>query len=151
MITTLTWLNQQGKRPFSQPADSIWLSVYAYDLRLAVWKRHQRFQTRVGYHQTKQKVVSCPGNAVVAGSIGLQHHGLGPQRFGFLSNQAPNNLACCGWFRDAFHIAGCLSFDAKGHIVQISLNQAHQLAAPFIDAFASFLARDGTAANLRQI
>jgi hypothetical protein len=53
--------------------------------------------------------------------------------------------------RDAFHIAGCLSFDAQGHIDQISLNQAHELAASFITAFASFLARDGTVANLRQI
>ena len=32
-----------------------------------------------------------------------------------------------------------------------SLNQAHDLAANFIDTFASFLARDGTTANLRQI
>jgi len=53
--------------------------------------------------------------------------------------------------RDAFHIAGCLSFDADAHIVQISLNQAHQLAASLVHAFAPFLARDGTVANLRQI
>ena len=53
--------------------------------------------------------------------------------------------------RDAFHIPGRISFDAQGHLVQISLNQAHDLAASFIAAFASFLARDGTVANLRQI
>ncbi len=53
--------------------------------------------------------------------------------------------------RDAFHIAGMFAFDANGHIAQVSLNQAHELAASFIDAFASFLARDGTVANLRQI
>ena len=53
--------------------------------------------------------------------------------------------------RDAFHIAGLLTFNAEGYIVQISLNQAHNLAASFICAFASFLARDGTVANLRQI
>lgn len=52
---------------------------------------------------------------------------------------------------NAFHIAGLLVFDVEGHIVQISLNQAHNLAASFINAFASFLARDGTIANLRQI
>ena len=53
--------------------------------------------------------------------------------------------------RDGFHIAGSIGFNVHGHIVQISLNQAHDLAASFIDAFASFLARDGTVANLRQI
>lgn len=29
----LGWLNEQGKRSFSPPADSIWRAVYAYDLR----------------------------------------------------------------------------------------------------------------------
>jgi hypothetical protein len=53
--------------------------------------------------------------------------------------------------RDAYHIAGLLVFDVEGHIVQILLNQAHGLAACFVNAFASFLARDGTVANLRQI
>ena len=41
--------------------------------------------------------------------------------------------------RDAFHISGSIILDADGHIVQISLNQAHDLAASFINAFASFL------------
>jgi hypothetical protein len=53
--------------------------------------------------------------------------------------------------RDGFHIPGRFAFNAQGHLVQISLNQAHDLAAAFITAFASFLARDGTVANLRQI
>jgi hypothetical protein len=48
-------------------------------------------------------------------------------------------------------ISGSNGFDAHGQIVCISLNQAHQLAATFIDAFAGFLAHDGTVANLRQI
>ncbi|MCP4415458.1 MAG: hypothetical protein GY805_02475 [Chloroflexi bacterium] len=53
--------------------------------------------------------------------------------------------------RDAFYISGKIIMNPDGHIVQVSLNQAHDLAASFIDAFASFLARDGTVANLRQI
>jgi len=53
--------------------------------------------------------------------------------------------------RDAFHISGKIVFDANGHIVTITLNQAHDLASPFISALGSFLARDGTVANLGQI
>ena len=53
--------------------------------------------------------------------------------------------------RDAFHISGRITFDAQDHIIQISLNQAHDLAASFRDAFAVFLARDGTVVNLRKI
>ncbi len=53
--------------------------------------------------------------------------------------------------RDAFHIPGKNLVDARGHVIQISLNQPHDRAASFIDAFASFLACDGTVANLRQI
>jgi hypothetical protein len=37
-------------------------------------------------------------------------------------------------FRDAFNIFGSTGFDAHGQIVGISLNQAHMLAARFIDA-----------------
>lgn len=48
-------------------------------------------------------------------------------------------------------VSGTESFDVNGHIVQISLNQAHELAASFIAAFAFFLAHDGTTANLRPI
>ena len=53
--------------------------------------------------------------------------------------------------RDAFHISGQIVFDADEQIVAIILNQAHDLASPFISAFGSFLARDGTVANLGQI
>jgi hypothetical protein len=53
--------------------------------------------------------------------------------------------------RDAFHISGKIVFDAHGRIVAITLNQAHDLASPFISALGSFLARDGTVANLGQI
>ncbi len=73
-------------------------------------------------------------------------------RHGLASCQARlRQLGMLRMVRDAFHIAGLLAFNTEGHIVQISLNQAHHLAAAFIDAFASFLARDGTVANLRQI
>jgi hypothetical protein len=53
--------------------------------------------------------------------------------------------------RDAFHIPGTIAFDTHGHIVAVTLNQAHALASTFVLALGSFLARDGTVANLGQI
>jgi hypothetical protein len=53
--------------------------------------------------------------------------------------------------RDAFHVPGMITFDAHGRIVAVTLNQAHALASSFVLAFGSFLARDGTVANLGQI
>lgn len=53
--------------------------------------------------------------------------------------------------RDAFHIAGQITLDEPGHIRQIILNEAHDLALSFVQALAPFLARDGTVVNLGQI
>ena len=53
--------------------------------------------------------------------------------------------------RDAFHIPGKVTFDRHGRIVELTLNQAHDLAASFVSALGAFLARDGTVVNLGQI
>jgi len=147
----LGWLNEQGKRSFSPPADPIWQAVYAYDLRgggvetaikgskqgLSITKRNKKSfhaqEMLLLLGQLAYNVTSWVRNGLASCQARLRH-------FGMLR-----------MVRDAFHIAGLLVFDVEGHIVQISLNQAHGLAACFVNAFASFLARDGTVANLRQI
>lgn len=147
----LRWLNAQGKRSFSQPVDPIWLAVYAYDLRgggvetaikgskqgLGITKRNKKSfhaqEMLLLLGQLAYNITSWVRNGLASCQARLRH-------FGMLR-----------MVRDAFHVAGLLTFDANGHIVQISLNQAHELATSFIDAFASFLARDGTVASLRQI
>lgn len=53
--------------------------------------------------------------------------------------------------RDAFHISGRVAIDGQGHIQQITLNKAHSLAEPFINALSGYLARDGTSLNLGEI
>jgi hypothetical protein len=147
----LGWLNEQGKRSFSPPADPIWLAVYGYDLRgggveiafkgskqgLAITKRNKK-----SFHA--QEMLLLLGQ--------LAYNLIAWVRNGLASCQARlRQFGMLRMVRDAFHIAGLLTFDAEGHIVQISLNQAHNLAASFVATFASFLARDGTVANLRQI
>jgi hypothetical protein len=147
----LRWLNEQGKRPFSPPVDPIWLAVYAYDLRGGGVETAIK-GSKQGLGITKRNKKSFHAQEMLLLLAQLAYNITAWVRDGLASCQAKlRQFGMLRMVRDAFHIAGCLSFDADGHIVQISLNRAHHLAASFIDAFAAFLARDGTVANLRQI
>jgi hypothetical protein len=147
----LRWLNEQGKRPFSLPVDPIWLAVYAYDLRGGGVETAIK-GSKQGLGITKRNKKSFHAQEMLLLLAQLAYNITAWVRNGLASCQTKlRQFGMLRMVRDAFHIAGCLSFDADGHIVQISLNQAHGLAASFVDAFASFLARDGTVANLRQI
>jgi hypothetical protein len=53
--------------------------------------------------------------------------------------------------RDLFHIAGWLRFDSQAHLLEITLCQTHELAAPLVQAMSSPLAHDGMTLNLGQI
>ena len=147
----LHWLNQQGKRPFAPPADPIWLAVYAYDLRGGgVETAIKGSKQGLGIIKRNKKSFHAQEMLLLLGQ--LAYNVTAWVRNGLASCEARlRQFGMLRMVRDAFHIAGLLTFNAEGHIVQISLNQAHNLAASFIDAFASFLARDGTVANLRQI
>lgn len=147
----LLWLNEQGKRLFSPPIDPIWLAVYAYDLRGGGVETAIK-GSKQGLAITKRNKKSFPAQEMLLLLGQLAYNITSWVRNGLASCQAKlRQFGMLRMVRDAFHIAGFLAFNAEGHVVQISLNQAHELAASFVDAFASFLARDGTVANLRQI
>jgi hypothetical protein len=147
----LGWLNEQGKRSFAPPADPIWLAVYAYDLRGGGVETAIK-GSKQGLGIIKRNKKSFPAQEMLLLLGQLAYNVTSWVRNGLASCEARlRQFGTLRMVRDAFHIAGFLVFNAEGHIVQISLNQAHNLAASFIDAFAAFLARDGTVANLRQI
>ena len=147
----LHWLTEQGKRAFPTPIDSIWLPVYAYDLRGGAVETAIK-GSKQGLGITKRNKKSFPAQEMLLLLGQLAYNLTAWVRSGLAFCQTKlRQFGMLRMVRDAFHIAGRIDFDARGHIVQISLNQAHDLAASFIDAFASFLARDGTVANLRQI
>lgn len=147
----LLWLNQQGKRPFSAPIDLIWLAVYAYDLRGGgVETAIKGSKQGLGITKRNKKSFHAQEMLLLLGQ--LAYNVIGWVRNGLASCRAKlQHFGRLRMVRDAFHIPGQISFDAQGRLVQISLNQAYTLAVPFIIAFASFLARDGTVANLFQI
>jgi len=147
----LHWLTEQGKRTFPSPYDPIWSAVYAYDLRGGAVETAIK-GSKQGLAITKRNKKSFHGQAMLLLLGQLAYNLTAWVRNGLASCQTRlQQFGMLRMVRDAFHIAGRIHFDNRGHIVQISLNQAHDLAASFIDAFASFLARDGTVANLRQI
>jgi hypothetical protein len=147
----LHWLTQQGKRPLSLPSDSLWWALYAYDLRGGAVETAFK-GSKQGLGITKRNKKSFQAQEMLLLLAQLAYNLITWVRHGLTACQSKlRQFGMLRMVRDAFHIAGSLHFDAHGHIIQISLNQAHDLAASFIDAFAAFLARDGTVANLRQI
>lgn len=147
----LYWLNQQGKRPLTLPIEAIWLPVYAYDLRGGdVETAIKGSKQGLGITKRNKKSFHAQEMLLLLGQ--LAYNITGWVRNGLASCQDRlRHFGMLRMVRDAYHIAGCLSFDAQGRIDQVSLNQAPELATSFITAFASLLARDGTVANLRQI
>ena len=147
----LQWLTEQGKRTFATPIASIWLPVYAYDLRGGAVETAIK-GSKQGLGITKRNKKSFYGQEMLLLLGQLAYNLTAWVRNGLASCHARlQQFGMLRMVRDAFHIAGTIGVDGRGHIIQISLNQAHNLAASFIDAFATFLARDGTVANLRQI
>jgi hypothetical protein len=147
----LVWLCQQGKRPTNEFEDQLWLAVYAYDLRGGgVETAIKGSKQGLGITKRNKKSFAAQEMLLLLGQLAYN-----------LIAWTRNGLAAClskvrrfgmlRMVRDAFHIPGCILFNAQGQITEISLNHAHDLAAAFVRAFAYFLARDGTVVNLRQI
>lgn len=147
----LHWIIQQGKRPPPFPEDPLWLAVYAYDLRGGGVETSIK-GSKQGLGITKRNKKSFVAQEMLLLLGQLAYNLIAWTRDGLAACLSKiRHFGMLRMVRDAFHISGRLIFDAQGHIVQISLNQAHDLAASFIDAFTPFLARDGIVANLRQI
>jgi hypothetical protein len=147
----LHWLCRQGKRAGATPASAFWSAVYAYHLRGGAAETAIK-GSKQGLGITKRNKKSFHAQEMLLLLGHLAYNLTAWVRNGLASCQARlRQFGMLRMVRDAFHISGSIGFDAHGQIVRISLNQAHTLAATFIDAFAGFLARDGTVANLRQI
>ncbi len=147
----LAWLCQQGKRPVTLPENLLWWAVYAYDLRGGGVETTFK-GSKQGLGITKRNKKSFVAQEILLLLAQLAYNLIAWTRNGLAACLAKvRQFGMLRMVRDAFHISGCVMYDVHGHIVQISLNQAHDLAASFRDAFAVFLARDGTVVNLRKI
>lgn len=147
----LFWLARQPAHQAPTPKQIMFAALYAYDLRgggvetsvrgskqgLGLTKRNKRRLTAqemlVLLAQLAYNLLTWTRNDLAAHAPKLRP--FGPLRM----------------VRDLFHITGKIQLDAQGRILEITLNEAHALALPFVQAMSSLLARDGVPLNLGQI
>jgi len=138
----LFWLARQPARNHPTPQQVLWAALHAYDLRsggvetsnkgskqgIGLTKRNKRRfaaqEMLVLLAQLAYNLIAWTRNLLAASTARLR-------KFGALR-----------MIRDVFHIAGIVHLDPQGHISQITLNQRHALALPFVQALSSPLARD---------
>lgn len=147
----LFWLAQQPVRCAPTRIQIMQAVVYAYDRRsggvessikgskqgLGLTKRNKR---RFAAQEMLVLLAQLAYNLIAWTQRALARHGPPFRPFGILR-----------MVRDVFHITGKITLDAQGRILDITLNQAHALALPFVQAMSALLAGDGLSLNLGQI
>ena len=148
---SLFWLARQPLRKAPSPIQVMLAALYAYDRRgggvetsvkgskqgLGLTKRNKR---RFVAQEMLVLLAQLAYNLLVWTRQRLAQYFPQLAHFGMLR-----------MVRDLFHILGNIQLDAQGRILAITLNEAHDLALPFVRAFSSLLARDGVSLNWGQI
>jgi hypothetical protein len=147
----LRWLLQHRYPPEALPADTMWLAVAAYDKRGGAAETTIK-GSKSGLGLTKRNKKRFHAQEMLLLLAQLAYNLTAWTRNGLASVTARlRSFGMLRMVRDAFHIPGAITFDKYGHIVQVTLNQAYGLASSFVSALATYLARDGTVANLGEI
>jgi hypothetical protein len=147
----LFYLARQPLRQNPAPVQILLAALHAYDLRgggvetsvkgskqgLGLTKRNKRSfaaqEMLVLLAQLAYNLITWTRTLLAGPNPRLQ--GFGPLRI----------------IRDIFQIEGKLRLDAQGRIIEITLNEAHPFALPFVRAVSSLLDRDGLSLILGQI
>ncbi len=102
----LSWLNQQGKRPYAPPTDPIWRAVYAYDLRGGGVETAIKVPSKGWASSNATKSRSMPGNVAAVGA--LPTTSLPGCATGWLPVKPDSgSLACCAWYVMPFILLAC--------------------------------------------
>lgn len=147
----LFWLAQQPAHRAPTRTQTLFAVLYAYDRRsggvessikgskqgLGLTKRNKR---RFAAQEMLVLLAQLAYNLITWIQSALARHAPPLQPFGMLR-----------MVRDVFHITGKITLDAQGRIMEITLNQAHALALPFVQAMSALLAGDDLSLNLGQI
>jgi len=147
----LFWIADLSRPDTPTMTDILFAAIRAYDLRgggvetsfkgskhgLGLTKRNKR---RFAAQEMLVLLAQLAYNLITWMRNRLAYHTSSLRQFGVLR-----------MVRDVFHISGSITFSNKGHILQITLNQAHCLALSVQRALLPFLARDDTLLNLGQI
>lgn len=147
----LFWLARQPLHGQPSPLQVLLAAVRAYDLRsggpettikgskqgLGLTHRNKH---RFAAQEMLVLLAQLAYNLISWTRHHLARHAPGLRHFGMLR-----------MVRDVFHIAGKVELDAQGRILQITLNQAHALALPFVQTMSVLLSDDDLSLNLGQI
>jgi len=147
----LFWL---ARRPLPQdptPKQTMFATLYAYDLRSGGVETTIK-GSKQGLGLTKRNKNKFHAQEMLVLLAQLAYNLITWIR-GKLGTKTPplNQFGPLRMVRDLFHIAGKIQLDAQGRILAITLNKAHPLALPFLQAISSHLARDDMSLNLGQI
>ena len=147
----LFWLSEYPHSQTVTTAAALLAALYAYDRRSGAAETTIK-GSKQGLGLTKRNKKRFEAQEMLVLLAQLAYNLISWTRNGLAAQSSP--LARWGMLRmvrDAFHITGRIEFNSEGHIRQITLNQAHNLAEIFIKALSPFLARDGTSVILGQI
>ena len=147
----LRWVAQQGRQQLVEPDNPLWLAVYAYDLRAGgVETAFRNAKQGLGITKRNKKSFQAQEMLLLLGQLAYNFT-VWIRAFLSFSTTKFDRFGTLRMVRDLFHLPGKLIFDSRSRLTQIIFNQAHDLAAPFVEAFSAFLPRDGTVLILRQI
>ena len=147
----LFWLAGQTPPKTPAPETVLLTAVHAYDRRGGAAETSLKGSKQgLGITKRNKKSFAAQEMLVLLGQLAYN-------LIGWLRHDLARHTPALGRFgmlrlvRDAFHVPGRVEMDSRGRFRTITLNEAHPLALPFVQALRSFLARDGTALNLGQI
>jgi len=147
----LFWLSDYPQSQTTTATVALLAALYAYDRRSGAAETTIK-GSKQGLGLTKRNKKRFEAQEMLVLLAQLAYNLISWTRNGLAAQLS--SLARWGMLRmvrDGFHIAGRIEFDPNGHIRQVTLNQAHNLAEIFIKALSPFLARDGTSVILGQI
>lgn len=147
----LSWLARQDLSQVSDSARVQFAAIYAYDLRSGgVETSIKGSKQGLGLTKRNKKRFAAQEMLVLLAQLA---YNLIIWTRNLLAGPAPKlrSFGLLRMVRDIFHICGRVQFDAQGYVLEITLNQADELAQPFINGLAPYWPRDGTCLSLGQI
>ena len=146
----LFWLARQPFRKEPTDPQVLFAVLYAYDLRSGGVETSNK-GSKSGLGLTKRNKRSFAAQEMLVLLAQLAYNLLSWTRNHLVVHHPRlRSFGPLRMVRDLFQIAGKLRLDAQGRILEITLNDAHALALPFVQAFSSLLAQDDVSLILGQ-
>jgi len=147
----LFWLGHEPRPKTAQTTDILFAAMRAYDLRGGgVETSYKGSKQGLGLTNRNKRRFAAQEMLVLLAQLAYNLITWTRNQFADRTSKL-RQYGVLRMVRDVFRIPGSITLNDEGHILQITLNQAHCLALSFQKVLQSTLARDGTSLNLGQI